>query len=199
LTVVFLAVTFGLIIGSLLGLVAGYCGRAVDAIINVVSTTTLSFPPLILLLSIVAVFKASVWTLAIGLAVLSIPAYMRLMRAQTISILQREFVLSARAMGATPRRLIFREILPNAILPVASYSFISASIVIVAEASLAYLGLGLPPPKPSWGTMILDGQTKLKTDPHLVFVPAIVMFLTVLSLNRIGDWARKKVLGEAKI
>jgi peptide/nickel transport system permease protein len=121
------------------------------------------------------------------------------MRAQALALLQREFVLSARAMGATRWRVIFREIFPNAILPVASYSFISAAIVIVAEGSLAYLGVGVKPPTPSWGTMIADGQATLKTNPHYVFVPAVVMFLTVLSLNRLGDWARKKVLGETRI
>ena len=101
-------------------------------------------------------------------------------------------------MGATRWRVIFREIFPNAILPVASYSFISAAVVIVAEGSLAYLGVGVKPPLPSWGTMIADGQQTLKTNPHYVFVPAVVMFLTVLSLNRLGDWARKKVLGETQ-
>jgi peptide/nickel transport system permease protein len=199
LTIVVLAVVIGLVIGCLLGLVAGYFGGFLDAVINIFATATLAFPALILLFAIVAVFKASTWSLAIGLAILSVPTYARLMRAQTISLLQREFVLSARSMGASRWRVIFREIFPNAILPVASYSFLSAAVVIVAEGSLAYLGLGIPPPRPSWGTMIADGQIKLKTDPHLVFVPAVVMFLTVLSFNRLGDWARKKVLGETKI
>jgi peptide/nickel transport system permease protein len=199
LTIAVLAVVIGILVGCLLGLMAGYFGRTVDAIINIFATATLSFPALILLFAIVAVFGASTWSIAIGLAILSVPTYTRLMRAQTISLLQREFVLSARSMGASRWRVIFREIFPNAILPVASYSFISAAVVIVAEGSLAYLGLGIPPPRPSWGTMIADGQIKLKTDPHLVFVPAVVMFLTVLSFNRLGDWARKRVLGETKI
>jgi peptide/nickel transport system permease protein len=199
LTILILAVGIGLIVGCLLGLLAGYYGRFIDATINIFTTATLAFPALILLLTIVAVFKASVYSIALGLAVLSVPTYTRLMRAQTLALMQREFVLSAKAMGASRWRIIFREILPNAILPVASYTFISASVVIVAEGSLAYLGLGVPPPKPSWGAMIAEGQIKLKTDPHLVFVPAAVMFLTVLSFNRIGDWARKRVLGETKI
>jgi len=199
LTIVVLAVGIGLIVGCLLGLMAGYFGRALDAIINIFATATLSFPALILLFAIVAVFKPGTWSIALGLAILSIPTYTRLMRAQTIALLQREFVLSARSMGASRWRVIFREIFPNAILPVASYSFISAAVVIVAEGSLAYLGLGVPSPKPSWGSMIAEGQIKLKTDPHLVSVPAVVMFLTVLSFNRLGDWARKHVLGETKI
>jgi peptide/nickel transport system permease protein len=199
LTIVFLAVLLGMVVGCFLGLMAGYFGRAPDAVINIFATATLSFPALILLFAIVAVFTASTGSIAIGLAILSIPTYTRLMRAQTISLSQREFVLAANAMGASRRRVIFREIFPNAILPILSYSFISAAVVVVAEGSLAYLGLGVPPPKPSWGTMIADGQLKLKTDPYLVFVPAIVMFCTVLALNRLGDWARKKVHGESKI
>ena len=200
LTIMVLAIVLGLVMGCLLGLIAGYFGGALDAIINIFATATLAFPALILLFAIVAVFKASIWSIGIGLAVLSVPTYTRLMRAQTISLLQREFVLSARSMGATRWRVIFREIFPNAILPVASYSFISAAVVIVAEGSLAYLGLGVPAQKgPSWGGMIADGQQTLKTNPHFVFVPAFVMFCTVLSLNRLGDWARKKVLGETKL
>jgi peptide/nickel transport system permease protein len=199
LLIMLLAIGVGVLAGSLLGLLAGYFGRALDAIINIFATATLAFPALILLFAIVAVYGRSIWSIGIGLAILSVPTYTRLMRAQTISLLQREFVLSARAMGATRWRVIFHEILPNAILPVASYTFISAAIVIVAEGSLAYLGLGVKPPTPSWGTMIADGQQTLKTNPHYVFVPAVVMFLTVLSLNRLGDWARKKVLGETRI
>jgi peptide/nickel transport system permease protein len=199
LTIVVLAITIGLLVGCLLGLIAGYFGRLADAVINIFATATLAFPALILLITISAVFKRTVWSMALGLAILSIPTYTRLMRAQTIALLQREFVLSARAMGASRWRVIFREILPNAFLPVASYTFISASVIVIAEGSIAYLGLGIPAPKPSWGSMIAEAQIKLKTDPHLVFVPAVVMFLTVLSFNRIGDWARKRVLGETKI
>jgi peptide/nickel transport system permease protein len=84
-------------------------------------------------------------------------------------------------------------------MPVLSYSFIVVAVVIVAEGSLSYLGVGVPSPQPSWGGMIAAGQRKLKTDPHLVFVPAIVMFLTVLALNRFGEWARKRVMGGDRV
>jgi peptide/nickel transport system permease protein len=199
LLILIIAISVGLVVGCLLGLLAGYFGRFLDAIINIFATATLAFPALILLFAIVAVYGRSISSIALGLAVLSVPTYTRLMRAQTISLLQREFVLSARAMGASRWRVIFKEIFPNAILPVASYTFISAAVVIVAEGSLAYLGLGVKDPKPTWGKMIAEGQATLKTNPHYVFVPAVVMFLTVLSFNRLGDWARKKVLGESKL
>jgi peptide/nickel transport system permease protein len=191
----FVAVAVGLGIGLVFGLLAGWYGKAIDAAIGIGTNTILAFPPLILILAIVAVYDPSVKTLALGLAVLSIPTYTRLMRAQTLAIRQREFVLAARAMGASNSRLMWREVLPNALIPVVSYSFIVIAVTIVAEGSLSYLGVGVPSPKPSWGGMIADGQRKLKTDPHLVFVPATVMFLTVLSFNRVGEVARARVLG----
>lgn len=191
-----IAVVVGLSFGVLGGLIAGWYGKSIDHVVGVFSNTVLAFPPIILLMSIVAIYGSSVRSLALGLAVVSVPTYIRLMRAQTLATRQREFVMAARAMGATNRRQMWREILPNAVIPVASYSFIVVAAVIVAEGSLSYLGLGVPPPQPSWGGMVADGQIKLKTDPHLVFVPATVLFLTVLSFNRVGEWARKTAMGE---
>jgi peptide/nickel transport system permease protein len=196
LVIALLAVSLGLLVGSLLGLLAGYLGGVADALINIYANATLAFPPLVLLLGVVAVFHSSIWTLSLSLAFLSVPGYSRIMRAQAVSLRQREFVLAARAMGATHRRIMLREILPNAVVPVASYSFIIAAVTIIAEGSISYLGLGIPPPQPSWGGMIADGAVKLKTAPHVVFVPATVMFLTVLSFNRVGDAVRKRTLGE---
>ena len=196
LVIALLAVSLGLLVGSLLGLLAGYLGGVADALINIYANATLAFPPLVLLLGVVAVFHSSIWTLSLSLAFLSVPGYARIMRAQAVSLRQREFVLAARAMGATHRRIMLREILPNAVVPVASYSFIIAAVTIIAEGSISYLGLGIPPPQPSWGGMIADGAVKLKTAPHVVFVPATVMFLTVLSFNRVGDAVRKRTLGE---
>lgn len=195
LTIGVVAVAVGFSVGIVAGLFAGWYGRAVDGTITVAANTILAFPPLILILAIVAVYGSSVRTLALGLAVVSIPTYTRLMRAQTLAIRQREFVQAADAMGASNARMMWREVLPNAVLPVLSYSFIVIAVVIVAEGSLSYLGVGVPSPQPSWGGMIAAGQRKLKTDPHLVFVPALVMFLTVLALNRFGEWVRKRVLG----
>lgn len=196
LTIGLVAVAVGVLIGIVVGLFAGWYGKVVDGSISIATNTILAFPPLILILAIVAVYGSSVRSLALALAVVSIPTYTRLMRAQTLAIREREYVEAARAMGASNARLMWREVLPNAILPVLSYSFIIVAVVIVAEGSLSYIGVGVPSPQPSWGGMIAAGQRKLKTDPHLVFVPATVMFLTVLSLNRIGEWVRKRVLGD---
>lgn len=199
LLIVVLAVAVGLILGGTLGLLAGYFGKWVEAVINIGVNSTLAFPPLILLIVIVTVYSRTRWTIGLGLAIVSIPTYARIMRAQTISLREREFVTAARAMGATGRRIMFKDILPNALLPVLSYTFINAAVIIVAEGSLAYLGLSVKFPTPTWGFLIADGKDRLKSDPHLVFVPAMVMFLTVLSLNRIGDWARKRAVGERNL
>ena len=196
LTIAGITVVFGLVLGSIVGLISGYLGGPVDYVFNIFINSTLAFPPLILLITIIAVFTPSIFSISGALVVLSIPSYSRIMRAQTISLREREFVLAARSMGASTRRILIKEILPNAMLAVAAYTFIQAAVVIVAEGSLAFLGLGIPPPKPAWGTMIADGLLKLKTDPHVVFVPATVMFLTVVSFNRVGDYARRKAIGE---
>jgi peptide/nickel transport system permease protein len=192
-----MAVVVGLAIGAVIGLLAGWYGRAIDAGVTVVTNVILAFPPLILLLSVIAIYGRSRLTISLALALVSIPTYTRLMRAQTMAVRQREYVLASRALGAKDGRVMLREILPNAILPVASYSFLVIAVVIVAEASLSYLGVGVPSPTPSWGGMIVRGQAKLKTDPHLVFVPATVMFLTVLSLNRVGDHVRRNVFNKS--
>lgn len=192
LTIGVVAVVVGISIGMVAGLLTGWYGKSVDASVSILTNTILAFPPLILLMSVAAVYGSSVTSLALGLAVLTIPTYTRLMRAQTLSTKQREYILAARVMGASNRRLIWREVLPNTIVPVASYSFLVLASLIVAEGSLSFLGLGIPSPQPSWGGMIAKGQPKLKTDLHLVAVPAVVMFLTVIALNRIGEWARRR-------
>jgi len=185
-----LTVSLGLIIGSIIGLIGGYFGGAIDYILNIFVNSTLAFPPLILLISIIAVFDPSILSISGALIVLSIPAYSRIMRAQTISLRQREFVLAARSMGASTRRILIKEILPNAMLAVAAYTFIQAAVIIVAEGSLAFLGLGIPPPKPEWGAMISTARNNLRVAPHTFFVPTIVLFVAVIAANMLGDALR---------
>jgi peptide/nickel transport system permease protein len=183
----------GLVLGGLLGLMAGYYRGKVDALISIVSNALLAFPPLVLLLAVVALYDRSARNISLALAVITVPTFMRLTRAQTLVHVRREYVQSARAMGAKDRRIIFREILPNVVLPVASYTFLVVALLIVAEGSLAFVGVGINPPAASWGGMILKAKDRLRTQPHAVFVPAAAMFITVMSLNRVGEWARRKV------
>jgi peptide/nickel transport system permease protein len=184
---------FGLVLGGFLGLLAGYYRGKIDALISIVSNALLAFPPLVLLLAVVALYDRSARNISFALAVITVPTFMRLTRAQTLLNVRREYVQAARAMGAKNGRIIFREILPNVILPVASYTFLVVALLIVAEGSLAYVGVGINPPAASWGGMILKAQDRLRTKPHSVFVPSGAMFITVLALNRVGEWARRKV------
>jgi peptide/nickel transport system permease protein len=185
------AVALGTVVGGLIGLLAGYYRGGLERAVTVVTDSMLAFPPLVLLLAMVAVLQPSVRNVTIGLAVLIVPTYARLVKANTLTFAQREFVLASRALGAGDRRVIFREILPNVALPVLSYGFLIVAVLIVAEASLSFLGLSIQRPNPTWGNLIAAGQDDIERHPHLVFVPGVVLFATVFALNRIGDRLRR--------
>ena len=186
------AVAIGLLIGGLIGIAAGYFRGTLDSGVGILADSLLAFPPLILLVAMATVFEQNQWTMALELSMLGIPTYIRLARANTLTFAQREFVLAAKAMGSGDRRVIFRELLPNVALPMVSYAFLVTAVLIVAEASLSFLGVGIQPPEPTWGNMIEAGQENYQNHPHLVFVPGIVMFMTVFALNRVGDKARER-------
>lgn len=186
------AVVLGAVVGGTLGMLAGYFGGRTERVLAWLTDVVLAFPGLVLIIALVAILGASLTNLVIGLAVLSIPTFIRLSRAATLVVAQREFVLAARAYGCSPRRIILREIAPNVVLPVAAYGFIMVGVFIVVEGSLSFLGLGIPPPTPSWGGMIAAGRTELLTYPHISLFPAAVMFLTVLSINYVGERTRKR-------
>lgn len=186
------AVLIGLIVGGLLGMLAGFYRGKVDAVINFWTDALIAFPPLILLLALVAVVEPSVQNVTLGLAVLGIPTYVRIARANTMVVVQRDYMLSARVLGGRSRRLLFKEVLPNIVSSLVSYGFIVIAVLIVAEASLSYLGLSVQRPNPTWGNMIAAGQGSLDRHPHLVFVPGLALFLTVFALNRIGEAARAR-------
>lgn len=185
------AVLAGTLVGGAIGLLAGYYRGWLDRIVAVVADSMLAFPPLVLLLALVAVLQPSLRNVTIGLSILIIPTYIRLVRANTLTFAQREFVTAAQALGARDRRVILREIAPNVVLPVASYGFVIVGVLIVAEASLSFLGLSVQRPNPTWGNLIAAGQSSFATDPHLVFVPGTALFLTVFALNRVGDRLRR--------
>lgn len=186
-----LAVAIGTVLGGLIGVASGYFRGRLDAAVGLATDSMLAFPPLILLLAVVSAVDPSVPVIAASLALLGIPTYVRLARANTMAFAQREFVMAARAIGARPSRIIMRELVPNVVRPLLSYSFIIIAVLIVAEASLSFLGVGIQRPTPTWGNMISAGQGEIQTTPHLVFVPGAVMFLTVFALNRLGDKARQ--------
>ncbi|MFF3500288.1 ABC transporter permease [Streptomyces sp. NPDC003247] len=179
-------------VGTVLGLLAGYFGKWFDSGVVLISDVMLAFPGLVLLLALASIFGPSVKTLIIGMGVMGIPQFVRLARAHTLAWSSREFVRAAKGLGAGPFRLLSKEILPNVLPPLVAYLPIVLSHVVVAEGSLSFLGLGIPPPRPSWGGMINAAKDNIADQPLLVFVPSIAIFFTVFALNQIGDTLRTR-------
>jgi peptide/nickel transport system permease protein len=190
LTVGLFAPVIGLTIGGALGLLAGYFRGRFESFVVGSMDVLLAFPPLILALAVTAFLGQSVLNLTCILGVLSIPAFMRVARAATLTFARREFVIAAQALGATHARILLRELLPNVALPLLAFFLLGIAVIIVVEGSLSFLGLGVPPPISSWGSMIGEGRESLDVAPRLAFIPAIGMFLTVLSFNLVGDTLR---------
>lgn len=182
----------GSAIGSCIGMIGGYFRKRVDPVVRLLTDAMLAFPPLILLLALASVLTPSVRTLLVGLSLLIIPSFIRLARANTLAWSVREFVLAARNMGAGHGRILIKEIMPNVLPPLAAYLPIVMAALIVAEGSLSFLGLGIPPPTPSWGGMIADGKDAIAEAPHMVFIPSLVIFCTVFALNQVGDHLRHR-------
>ncbi|MCG5212783.1 dipeptide/oligopeptide/nickel ABC transporter permease/ATP-binding protein [Streptosporangium sp. KLBMP 9127] len=184
------AVLLGLVIGAPFGLIAGYRRRAADAVIMAVNDIALAFPALVFALAVVAFAGAGLSNVLIVLGVLGVPAWTRLIRGATMAFAEREFVVAARALGARDSRILLREIVPNVALPASSYAFIGMAVAVVAEGGLAFLGLSVQAPTPTWGGLINEGRGIMETAPHIVLAPSFVMFLTVLSFNLVGDRLR---------
>ena len=192
-----LAITFGLLIGGFLGLVSGYRKGALDRVTDTAMNIMLAFPALLLAIFIVSFFTSPnstgeatsrpIWPIIVALSLLSIPPLTRLVRANTIVYAQREFVLAARSVGAKGRRVVFREILPNVVPAMISFALTGLALLIVAEGALAYLGLSVQAPTPTWGKMIFAGKDLLQEAWWISLMPAMVLFLTILSINLIGD------------
>ena len=179
-----------LLAGGTLGLLAGYFRGRLESLTMAAMDVLLAFPPLVLALAIIAYLGQDMVNLTLTLALLSVPASTRVARASTLAIAEREFVVAARALGASHLRVMLRELLPNVVLPLLVYTLILVAVLIVGEGVLSFLGLGVPPPMASWGSMMSEGREQLDVAPHIAFIPATVMFLTVLSFNLVGDTLR---------
>ena len=190
LTVGVLAPLIGLIAGGALGILAGYFRGHLETVVVGGVDVLLAFPPLVFALAVTAYLGQTVANLTYIIGILSIPAFTRVARAATLSLAQREFILAARAVGATELRILTRELLPNVVLPLLAFFLLAVAITIVVEGALSFLGLGVPPPAPSWGSMIGEGRESLEMAPRIAFLPAMFMFLTVLSFNVVGDTLR---------
>ena len=185
--VVLLSLALGLVVGS----VAGYYGGRIDRFVNVVIMNAfLSFPGILLAIAFVAFRGPGLSNLVLALSLGGWVGYARLVRAQVLAAREREFVEAARALGAGDLRIVTRHILPNIIQPVIVQAAIGMAGAILAEATMSFLGLGVPPPTASWGTMLNDSRAHLFDSPHLVIFPALAVMLAVLSFNFIGDALR---------
>lgn len=185
--VVAASLSLGLIFGS----IAGYYGGITDRVLNVVVMNAfLSFPGILLAIAFVAFLGPGIFNLIFALSIGGWVGYARLVRAQVLAVREREFVEAARALGASDLRIVVRHILPNIIQPVLVQAAIGMAGAILAEATMSFLGLGVPPPTASWGAMLNDARSHLFDSPHLVLFPAAAVMLAVLSFNFVGDGLR---------
>jgi peptide/nickel transport system permease protein len=180
-----------LLLGVVFGSIAGFYGGYTDRFFNViVMNAFLSFPGILLAIAFVAFLGPGILNLILALCIGGWVGYARLVRAQVLAVKEKEFVEAARALGASDWRIVTRHILPNIIQPVIVQAAIGMAGAVLAEATLSFLGLGVPPPTASWGSMLSDGRSHLFDAPHLVLFPAVAVMLAVLSFNFIGDALR---------
>lgn len=188
-----ISVTFiGMTIGGTLGLLAGYFKGWFDSVIRLIINVTLSVPALLLVIFIVTVRGRSVWNVIFAVSLLSIPALARIVRASTLQVADRDFVKAAEVLGAKRLSILFREVAPNVVPTMVSFAFLTTGIVLVVEGSLSFLALSVEPPSYTWGSIISNGRDSFRDAPHVVYAPAIILFLTVLSLNFVGDRLLKR-------
>ena len=192
LSVGLVAVTIYTVIGVILGSISGFYGGLADSIIMRLADVVLSFPSLILIITVVSVLGPSIYNIMLVIGLLGWPPIARIVRALFLSLREREFVLASRTIGVPNSRIIFRHILPNAIAPVIVAATFGMANAILLEAGLSFLGLGVQPPTPSWGNMLTDAQslTVLESMPWLWIPPGTMIALAVLSINFIGDGLR---------
>jgi peptide/nickel transport system permease protein len=184
-------VALSMTIGLLAGCAAGFYGGWVDTVLNIYLTNAfLALPGILLAIAFVAFLGPGLGNLILALAISGWVGYARLVRAQVMAVRQLEFVEAARALGAGDLRLLTRHILPNIVQPLIVQAAIGMAAAVLAEATLSFLGLGVPAPTASWGAMLNDGRSHLFDAPHLVFFPAVAVMLCVLSFNFLGDGLR---------
>jgi peptide/nickel transport system permease protein len=190
LTIGFVVVFVSGTIGTILGLMAGYFGRNVDAVIMRLMDILLAFPAILLAIAIVAVRGASLTNTIIAVAIVGIPGYARVVRSMVLSVRERDYVDAARAVGVKDSRIMFLHVLPNSLSPIIVQATLGVGGAILFAAALGFLGLGAQPPAPEWGAMISDGIPFLRQSPHMVFFPGMAIMITVLGFNLLGDGLR---------
>jgi peptide/nickel transport system permease protein len=193
LAVGFITVAISGAVGVALGIIGGYYGGWLDDLLMRLGDVQLAFPVLLLGIALLSVLGAGFANLVLVLAVSSWITYARIVRAETLSLKQRQFVEAARALGAVDLHVMVRHVLPNVWPPIAVVATFSVARAIIAEASLSFLGLGIPPPAPSWGAMLDEGRNYITTGWWLALFPGLAILLLVLGINLVGDWLRDQL------
>jgi peptide/nickel transport system permease protein len=178
------------LVGTALGLVAGYYGGLVDTLIMRTMDVFLSFPPILLAIALIAFLGSNLRNLILVIAILYTPRIGRIVYASTLSVKQMDYVLSARAIGSRAPRVILRYVLPNLMAPLLIQMSLSLGFAVLLESGLSFLGLGPPPPQPSWGSMISESRDFMEMAPHLVIWPSLVLALAILSFNTLSEGLR---------
>ena len=181
------------LLGVPIGLVAGYRGGVVDTALMGFVDTALSVPPVLLALTLVAIFTPGIWTLMLGVGLIFTPYFARLVRGPALTVREQDFVAAARIAGVGGGTILRRHVLPNVAAPVVVQLANTAATCILIEASLSYLGLGVQPPQPSWGRMVLEGQRYMLDSPLLVIVPCVALVLASIALGLLADGLQKQL------
>jgi peptide/nickel transport system permease protein len=190
LTIAVISVFCSTLIGTVVGLVAGYFGGWVDQVLMRITDVFLGFPAIVLALAIVAVLGPGVLNVSIAIIVVAWTEYARVVRSTTLVLREQNYVQAARALGASPARILFREILPNALGPIIVLASLGLGTAIIAESALSFLGFGLPPPTPTWGWTLSYGTKFMRDAPWLSIIAGAAIMITVLGFNLLGDGLR---------
>ncbi len=190
LTVSILSVLIGLAGGVVIGTLSGYIGGLVDAVLMRLMDLLLSFPYLLLAIVMVAALGAGTFNTTLAIGIWALPTFARMVRASVLSIISREYITAAHAIGVSHLRIMFTHIIPNFISPIIVYATLFMANAIMLEAALSFLGLGVQPPTPSWGEMISSGRNFLMVAPHVATIPGLAIMLAVLGFNLMGDGLR---------
>jgi peptide/nickel transport system permease protein len=184
------AVSFAVVVGTLLGLVAGYFGGWVGNVIMRVMDVLLAFPALLLAITIITVLGPGLFNAILAITTVTIPVYARVVRASVLSIREMDFVDADRALGVSPARILWHRILPNSLTPLVVQATLGIATAVLEVAALSFLGLGIQPPTAEWGSMLAAERNQVFTSPHLVFFPGLAIMVNVLAFNLIGDGFR---------
>lgn len=190
LSIGFTTVAFAVTFGVLLGAIAGFWGGWLDNVIMRIMDVILGFPALLLAIAIVAVLGPGLRNALLAIAIVTLPAYARVMRASVLSIKELDYVAASKAIGASNIRILLTRVVPNALTPIVVLSTLGIASAILDAAGLSFLGLGAQPPTPEWGTMLGSERNQVFSAPHLVFFPGIAIMITVLGFNLLGDGMR---------